>query len=159
MYIDFIDVHRELTRALLKEDFDLEWTIPDNHLCPGITGHINYLNEIHELLSIDPAYSEKQSTITGIDVGTGASCIYPLLGHRLYTWKFIATDIDPESITNSRQLIELNGLQSSIQCIQRSKEDCMLKDLLEKESSVSFTMCNPPFFGSFDEVSTLLINC
>ena len=150
--MDSVNICRELTRALLKEDFHIEWTIPDNHLCPGITGHINYLNEIHELLAVDPDYSKKESAITGIDVGTGASCIYPLLGHCLYTWKFIATDVDPESIANSQYLIDVNHLHQSIRCIQRQKESYMFKDLLEKESSVSFTMCNPPFFSSSDEV-------
>lgn len=32
--------------------------------------------------------------IRGLDIGTGASAIYPLLGAKVYGWAFIATDID-----------------------------------------------------------------
>jgi 23S rRNA A1618 N6-methylase RlmF len=32
--------------------------------------------------------------VRGIDVGTGASAIYPLLGTSVYGWAFLATDID-----------------------------------------------------------------
>ena len=29
-----------------------------------------------------------------LDVGTGATLIYPLIGWKFYKWKFIATEID-----------------------------------------------------------------
>jgi hypothetical protein len=32
--------------------------------------------------------------VRGLDVGTGASAIYPLLGARVYGWSFLGTDID-----------------------------------------------------------------
>lgn len=130
---------------LMKNDFNLDWDIPENHLSPGLTGRINYLNEIHELLAACPT-----NNVKGIDIGTGASCIYPLLGNALYKWNFIATDIDPESIHNANHLIEMNHLSNAIQCIQRNKDDFLLKDLVN--SSISFTMCNPPFFEHVDEV-------
>lgn len=40
--------------------------------------------------------------------GTGASCIYPLLGTRMYDWNFLATDVDPESIECANKNIKLN---------------------------------------------------
>jgi len=32
--------------------------------------------------------------VRGLDIGTGASAIYPLLGARVYGWSFLGTDID-----------------------------------------------------------------
>jgi 23S rRNA A1618 N6-methylase RlmF len=34
--------------------------------------------------------TEKEE-IVGVDVGTGASLIYPLIGNKIFGWKFIAT--------------------------------------------------------------------
>ena len=149
--------NRDLTKALFKQDFHIEWDIPENHLCPGLTGHINYLNEIHDILKVDPTYSSKKEMIKGVDIGTGASCVYPLLGTVLYKWKFIATDIDSESIQHAQHLVERNHLEDFIQCQYHTKDQPVLKDIID--SSISFTMCNPPFFEDEIEVFILLFFC
>ena len=142
---------RVLTKVLLKKDFGLEWDIPDSHLTPGLTGRINYLNWIHEVLQLVPDASETPSNNqSGIDVGTGASCIYPLLGHALYGWTFDATDIDNESVISSEHLVTLNKLDHAIQIHQRTPSQPLLTDLVA--TPVSFSMCNPPFFSSMEEV-------
>ena len=45
---------RTLTKVLLKRDFGLEWDMPDSHLVPGLTGRINYINWIQEVLNLVP---------------------------------------------------------------------------------------------------------
>lgn len=47
-------------------------------------------------------------------IGTGASCIYPLLGARLNGWQFLATDIDGESVEIARENASRNGLENKI---------------------------------------------
>ena len=39
------------------------------------------------------------TNVSVLDIGTGASCIYPLLGHQVYDWDFVATDILGKSNT------------------------------------------------------------
>ena len=34
--------------------------------------------------------------IRGLDVGVGAACIYPLLGHAEYGWSFVGSDVDDD---------------------------------------------------------------
>ena len=138
---------RTLTKVLLKKDFGLEWDLPDTHLAPGLPGRINYLNWVHEVLKI---LTKDTSEVTGIDIGTGASCIYPLLGHSLYKWKFIATDIDPESVQCAKENVERNGLEQWITVCQRTDEQPLLEGV--SPSPVDFSMCNPPFFSSVEEV-------
>lgn len=179
---------RTLTKVLLKRDFGLEWDMPDSHLVPGLTGRINYINWIQEVLNLVPhpggcsgkmegvsadATAEERThpdevpvngvsadtttdkealtSVEGLDVGTGASCIYPLLGHSLYSWKFIATDIDPESVESARKIVVMNHLEDSIQILQRTPEQPLLKGVVKE--GMAFCMCNPPFFSSIDEVS------
>ena len=141
-----------LTKALLKRDFGIEWDMPDSHLAPGITGRVNYLCWIHEILHLHPDFQDCDTSKTiGIDIGTGASAIYPFLGHSLYNWSFIATDIDPVSIASSQSIINQNHLNEFITLHQRSSDQPLLKDLV-KEHQVTFCMCNPPFFASSEEM-------
>ena len=140
----------------MKKDFGLEWDIPNSHLTPGLTGRINYLNWIHEVLHLIPEILESSSqNQSGIDVGTGASCIYPLLGNALYGWTFDATDIDNESVISSEHLVALNKLDHAIQIHQRTTSQPLLTDLVA--TPVSFSMCNPPFFSSMEEVCVFKI--
>lgn len=54
--------------------------------------------------------SSKKQTITGLDIGVGSSCIYPLLGCALYPhWKFIGTEVDGDAIEVCQKQVELNS--------------------------------------------------
>ncbi|KAK8810715.1 hypothetical protein WA158_007290 [Blastocystis sp. Blastoise] len=159
-YIDWKDPYAslELTKVLLKKDFDLDWEIPIDRLCPGITGRINYLNWIHDLLN----YSKKMDNeIKGIDIGIGASCIYPLLGNKIYTWNFLGSDIDDISIQYAKENVKRNHLENFIQIVKQENSDCIFKNILEnnKEIHYDFSMCNPPFFIHQDEACTNPSTC
>ena len=45
-----------------------------------------------------------------LDVGIGASCIYPLIGVTEYGWRFIGSDIDPKSISSAKNIINSNQI-------------------------------------------------
>ena len=47
--------------------------------------------------------------------GTGASCIYPLLGTSLNDWKFLATEIDENAVRYARENVSRNGLHNKIE--------------------------------------------
>lgn len=148
---------RELTKVLMKKDFHIDWDMPSSHLCPGIPGRINYLAWLHDVLHLLPQYADAENPLLGIDVGTGASCIYPLLGNALYHWNFIATDIDAESIASAESLVQKNHLESVIRIRHREPSQPLLSDLVESsDHPISFCMCNPPFFSSVEEVVVVL---
>ena len=46
-----------------------------------------------------------------LDVGTGATLIYPLLGVTVFGWSFIAIESDRKSYEHSSSLISQNNLQ------------------------------------------------
>lgn len=163
-----------LTKVLLKHDFNIEWSLPLDHLCPPVTNRANYIHWLNDLLELEKSNDTANATngpIVGIDVGTGASCIYPLLGHKMYQWKFIATDISEESLMIAKENIMKNSesFQESIYLVHvdESSQD-ILKNILsniesmpqQKPSSwlqpltrVDFTMCNPPFFDQNEPVN------
>lgn len=98
----------------------------------------------------------------GLDIGTGASCIFPLLGTSLHShWNFLATEIDPISYAAAVENVERNSkISSRIQMIKASTYnyfDDALK--VDDKTVLMFSMCNPPFFASKDEADTNPSKC
>lgn len=136
---------RELIRVLLKVDFKIDWSLPNNYLCPPLGNRLNYIHWIEDLL---PG-SIGNDQIVGLDIGTGASLIYPLLGVSINSWTFHGTDINPEAIAHSKSLIERNKFEHKIFVHLVKPQDSMFRDM-----KINFSMCNPPFFDHMDEAST-----
>lgn len=47
-------------------------------------------------------------------IGTGASCIYPLLGAKLNGWRFLATEVDEASVRYAKGNVQRNGFSDNI---------------------------------------------
>lgn len=93
--IDWTDFNatRELTRVLLSHDHSVNWWIPDGQLCPTVPNRSNYIHWIEDLLSSEliPSLNFSDKKVKGFDIGTGANCIYPLLGASLFGWSFVGS--------------------------------------------------------------------
>ena len=66
---------------------------------------MDYLHYIADLLAVKGKVV-KGASIRGLDIGTGANGIYPLLGIQTYGWQFVASDIDPVSIDNVAKIAQ-----------------------------------------------------
>jgi len=136
---------KELNITLLEVHYGIKkWVFPDENLCPPIPGRVDYMHYISDLLS-DSNCAEK---ITILDIGTGATCIYPLLGVKEYDWNFVATDIELDSLDTAHDIISDNNLNSKITLRQQFNEANILKGIIEKGDSFSAVICNPPFYKS-----------
>ncbi|CAK9118784.1 unnamed protein product [Durusdinium trenchii] len=89
-------------------------------------------------------------SVCGLDVGTGASCIYSLLGTREYGWSFIASDIDETALTNAEKLLNENGLKERITLRQQQDPRRALRGILLPHEVVAFSICNPPFHETIE---------
>ena len=112
----------ELCTALLHHDFGIRWTMPSESLCPTVPSRLNYLLWVEDLLALRetaaPQQQDTEPAVIGIDIGTGASCIYPLLGHAHFGWRFVATEVDPASVRAAQHNVSLNGWHSAIEVRQ-----------------------------------------
>ncbi|XP_058803328.1 U6 small nuclear RNA (adenine-(43)-N(6))-methyltransferase [Phymastichus coffea] len=132
-----------LTQTLLKHDFNLDIDIPSKNLVPALPLRLNYILWIEDLLKHSGITD--LSDVHGIDIGTGATCIYPLLFSTIFLSKMTGTEIDSDSIESSLKNIEKNDLTDFIKVVLVKKES-ILKELLQDNSKYTFVMCNPPFF-------------
>jgi len=118
-----------------------------------------YIKWLQSLLDTsDPSYSTDHSPtrpITGIDIGTGSSAIYPLLGcASRSSWNFIGTELDSKSYSYATQNVEANDLASRIRLHKvASPTDSLIPMDALGVDKVDFTMCNPPFFTSATDMT------
>lgn len=145
--IDFSDpiAVKEFNKALLATHYNIEhWNFSDNNLCPPIPGRVDYIHHLADLVA-------NEENVTVLDIGTGASCIYPLLGIAEYDWNFVATDIDLDSLDYAQDIIDDNGFTDKIELRQQLKEEHILQGIIEEGDAFTITMCNPPFYKSAEE--------
>ncbi len=140
-----------LNKALLLHFYNLDfWNIPNQNLVPPIPGRADYMHYLADLLKVDT--SQK---VNVLDIGTGASLVYPLIGSSVYNWNFVATDIEPKSIEVAQEIIDKNPhLTSKITLRVQSDNKKILLGIINKEDYFDAVMCNPPFFKSKKEAET-----
>ncbi|KAF8426874.1 hypothetical protein EV426DRAFT_423823 [Tirmania nivea] len=153
--IDFQDPDavRELTTSLLKRDFNLIVDLPNDRLCPPVPNRLNYIHWLQDLLDATSGGEsddyDPEREVVGLDIGVGASCIYPLLGCATRpNWKFVGTDIDPLSLHHAQRQLTLNSLNPRIHLIPTHATTPFFSPPLAAASRLDFTMCNPPFYHS-----------
>ncbi|MES2818374.1 MAG: 23S rRNA (adenine(1618)-N(6))-methyltransferase RlmF [Pseudomonadota bacterium] len=142
-------------RALLKQFYGIaHWDIPHGYLCPPIPGRADYLHHLADLLAVDGEIP-RGAQVRALDIGVGANCIYPLLGHREFGWHFVGADIDPTAIAAARAILQSNpGLADAIELRQQPAPGHIFQGLLRADERFELTLCNPPFHASLAEASS-----
>ena len=157
--IDFAnpDAVRVFNRALLRQFYGIQhWDIPPGYLCPPVPGRADYLHGLADLLGQNDACAIPRGTaIHALDIGTGANCIYPLIGHREYGWHFTGSDIDTTALASARTIVSANGLAKAIELRQQAAPKHIFKGVMLPEDRFDLTLCNPPFHASPAEASSI----
>ena len=156
--VDFADpaAVRALNRALLFDSYGVaDWDIPANYLCPPIPGRADYLHYLADLLAENNGgIVPLGATVRVLDIGTGANCIYPLIGHQSYGWQFVGSDIDKCALANAQGIINTNsGLEQAIELRLQTSTQAFYKGIVRKDELFDITLCNPPFHGSMAEAN------
>lgn len=156
--IDFSDAKSviALNKALLKAFYHIDfWDLPPTYLCPPIPGRADYIHCVADLLALsNNGNIPTGKSVTGLDVGTGANLIYPIIGSQAYGWQFKASDIDPVSVNCGKQIVKANKvLTKNIDVNLQSNAQHIYHSVIQPDDRFDFTMCNPPFHHSMDEAS------
>ena len=162
--IDFNDEKAVLclNKALLAHFYHVNnWQIPEGYLCPPIPGRADYIHYVADLLAKRNQELEGKSPTgkppTGkqvkvLDIGTGANCIYPIIGSQTYGWQFVGSDSDPVSINVARVIVQSNKkLSSMIKLILQKDSKAIFQGIIKPKDRFDLTICNPPFHASMAE--------
>ena len=143
-----------LNQALLNHYYGIKsWEFPDENLCPAIPGRADYIHHIADLLGKNNLGTiPTGDKITCLDIGIGASCIYPIIGVTEYDWKFIGSDIDPKAIASAQNIIDSNSaIKDKVECRLQKKSQDVLHSIISKKDKIDLIICNPPFHSSLAE--------
>ncbi len=145
---------RELNRALLKLHYGIgHWEIPDGYLCPPIPSRADALHAVADLLA-DGGEIPRGPTVRVLDIGTGANCVYPLLGTQLYGWSFVGTEIDPVAVAAARRNVTANpGLADRIEIRRQTSAGSIFAHVAAPGETFALSLCNPPFHASAAEAA------
>ncbi len=153
--IDFSDNKAVLflNKALLAKYYNVKnWQIPEGYLCPPIPGRADYIHYTADLLSeANEGTLPKGKRIKVLDIGTGANCIYPIIGSQEYGWKMTGSDIDPISVKTARLIVQSNPtLAKKIIIKEQKNRDNIFEGIIEKNERYDITISNPPYHASED---------
>jgi 23S rRNA (adenine1618-N6)-methyltransferase len=154
--IDYADAAavKALNQALLRQAYGLQtWDLPPGRLCPPVPGRADYVHHLADLLSGgDEAKIPRGKAVRVLDIGTGASAIYPLIGTCEYGWSFVGVDIDAAALRWARQIVAANAVVASrIQFRQQSDTAVCFDGVVRGGETFDLSLCNPPFHASAAE--------
>lgn len=121
---------KALNQALLAHFYGVTyWDITDGFLCPPLPGSAS-------------------TSVNVLDIGVGANCIYPLIGHYEYGWCFTGSDVNTLALKNAHTIIDANHLQSRIRLRRQKTPDAIFTGIIHARKRCEATLCNPPFHDS-----------
>jgi 23S rRNA (adenine1618-N6)-methyltransferase len=145
---------KTLNKALLGYFYDVSfWEIPENYLCPPVPGRADYIHYAADLLAeTNGGEVPKGTGIKVLDIGTGANCIYPLIGHSEYGWRFVGSDIDRLAVQAAQKIIQSNkDFDDVIECRFQDFPATIFRGVVRTGECFDLVVCNPPFHSSQEE--------
>ena len=146
-----------LNAALLKAFYAVEsWRVPPGYLCPPIPGRADYVHHAADLLARDRnGIIPRGPDIRVLDIGVGANCIYPLIGHHEYGWRFVGSDTDVVALAAAQRILDANvstgakaDLSAAIEFRLQAPPQKIFEGILTPDDRFDFVLCNPPFHAS-----------
>lgn len=137
---------KALNAALLADAYDLRgWDLPAGHLCPPIPGRSDYIHHLADLMEL-----RRGADVRVLDVGTGASVIYPLIGACEYGWSFVGAEVDASSLRWAQKNAALIG---QIELRRQNNAANCFRGIIRPGEHFAATMCNPPFHANAAEAA------
>ena len=158
-----------VTRALLLRDYGIAWGPRPGALIPPVPQRRAYLDWVRQLLGLcpppkSPGDATSSCPVRGLDIGCGASLIFPLLGAAGFGWSWVATESDPgnriwakkTAACNPSLAIEIRetkppGGPGPAPTAEAGGASLLVGVVRPESERFAFSVCNPPFFSDMAE--------
>jgi len=148
---------RTLNTSLLMTYYDIQqWDLPDGYLCPPIPGRADYIHHVADILAQKNfGKVPSGSDVHCLDVGVGASCIYPIIGVKEYGWQFVGSDIQAKSLASAQDIVNENDLlKGKVSLRLQPDAKRVFQNVIEDGEYYDLTLCNPPFHASAEDAKS-----
>lgn len=157
--IDFFNPNavKALNKALLLRYYNLkDYKIPKGFLCSPVPGRVDYIHYLADLLAENnEGEIPRGADLKCIDIGVGANCIYPVLGHQEYGWSFVGVDIEQASIDSATNILKANpDIKDSIELRLQANSKDVFRGAIQEDEKFALSMCNPPFHASAEAAAS-----
>ena len=150
--VDFADGRavRALNRALLALQYGIRgWVFPEGFLCPPVPGRADLIHHLAGLLGEEAGGRIPTGpSVRALDLGVGASCIFPLIGHAEYGWRFVGTDVDAAALASAAAILKVNGLEHAVALRLQPDRSRLFRGVVTADERFDLCLCNPPFHAS-----------
>jgi len=117
-----------------------------------ITEYIHHLSDL--LASFNKGKIPRGPQFLCLDIGTGANCIYPIIGRKAYGWRFVGSDTNKVALDSANNIIAANELLAGkVSLRHQPKSESILSGIIKPSEYFDLTICNPPFHTSEEEAS------
>ena len=143
-----------LNRALLLTYYGLEaWPLRPGYLCPPVPGRAEYVHHVADLLA-DGSSVPRGPEVSILDIGTGASAVYPIIGIAEYGWRFVGTELDEGAWQSASSIVAMNGaLRDHVEIRRQENRECILVNIVRDGDRFDACICNPPFHSSAEQAA------
>lgn len=144
---------KALNAGLLKHFYQVQhWDIPDGFLCPAVPGRADYIHYIADLLALDNnGKIPEGKQIRGLDIGTGANLIYPIIASQSYGWSMLGSEINQASYSSANLITDANpNLRQLVKVRHQKQANAIFSGIIKEDEIFDFSLCNPPFHVSAD---------
>ncbi len=157
--VDFTkpDAVRALNKALLVHHYGLRnWKIPEGYLCPPVPGRVDYLHYLaDQMAKTRKGKVPRGENVKVFEIGVGANCIYPLVGHKEYGWHFVGSEIDKVALQAAKENVYNNRFpEGAVELRLQENSEHIFYDVIHSAERFEACMCNPPFHGSSAEAKS-----
>ncbi|MEO7917337.1 MAG: 23S rRNA (adenine(1618)-N(6))-methyltransferase RlmF [Dokdonella sp.] len=148
--VDFSDQRAvlALNRALLAHWYRVRgWELPAAALCPGVPGRADLIHYLADLLASDHGGKlQRGPSVRVLDIGVGASAVYPLIGAGEYGWSFVGVDVSLAALDSAKCILAANPtMAASIELRRQYDAQHIFDGVIGKDEHFDLSLCNPPF--------------
>ena len=147
--IDFnnLEAVKLLNKALLKQYYGIEtWDIPAGYQCPAVPLRADYIHHIASLLGTNHDSIPLGKNIRCLDIGVGASLVFPIIAAEAYGWSFVGSEVDPVAIESAKQILEGNAfLQEFVELRVQNNVKDLFQGIVQDDDKFDLCICNPPY--------------
>lgn len=147
--IDFnnLEAVKLLNKALLKQYYGIEtWDIPAGYQCPAVPLRADYIHHIASLLGTNHDSIPLGKNIRCLDIGVGASLVFPIISAEAYGWSFVGSEVDPVALESAKQILEANAfLQEFVELRLQNNVKDLFQGIVQPDEKFDLCICNPPY--------------